>query len=557
MSRRTFAVVLLCLTALACALRFPRLADRPMHADEAVHAAKFRTLWENGDYRYDPDEFHGPILYYATLASVSAAGRRTFPETLEADYRLVPALFGVGLILLLPLFADALGRPAVLAAAALFAVSPAFVFYSRYYIQEIPLVCCSLGALGCAWRYAVRRGILSSHVTVPRDGHNLIGSRSLTVSTYSRIVASLSDPGESFWAIAFGAFVGLMLASKETAILTLAAALGAAVLCGLATRPSARVRIRRRDMLAALTAALFVATLLLTDIFRHPAAAVDFLRSYAPWFRRGADAGRHQHSFWYYLQVLFWTRRSPESPIFSEALIAVLALGGVGSASIAPGAPIAPPSTGFRRFLAVTTALLFVEYSLIPYKTPWCALSFLAGLILLAGAGTATLLRAAATAPTRTLLTVVLAVGFGQLTWQAYRDGFVVFNDRRNPYVYAPTAPEAADLAARIVAIAGASPEGERLPVEVFSADGYYWPLPWYLRSMDHVGYWTGLPAIAPTAIVIASPEFDGALTRRLNATHLMTGYFSIRPGALLEVWVRLDDWQRYLRSRKPTPDAP
>ena len=39
---------------LAAALRFPELSLRPMHADEAVHAEKFRTLLEGGGYAYDP-----------------------------------------------------------------------------------------------------------------------------------------------------------------------------------------------------------------------------------------------------------------------------------------------------------------------------------------------------------------------------------------------------------------------------------------------------------------------------------------------------------------------
>jgi predicted membrane-bound mannosyltransferase len=40
---------------------------RPVHTDEAVHSIKFKGLWEDGKYRYDPDEYHGPTLYYATL----------------------------------------------------------------------------------------------------------------------------------------------------------------------------------------------------------------------------------------------------------------------------------------------------------------------------------------------------------------------------------------------------------------------------------------------------------------------------------------------------------
>ena len=51
----------------ALALRGPELALRPMHNDEAVNAEKIKGLSESGQYKYDPNEHHGPTLYYATL----------------------------------------------------------------------------------------------------------------------------------------------------------------------------------------------------------------------------------------------------------------------------------------------------------------------------------------------------------------------------------------------------------------------------------------------------------------------------------------------------------
>ncbi|MHC4329093.1 MAG: hypothetical protein ACYSWW_13350 [Planctomycetota bacterium] len=53
-------VLILAATVVALALRLPRLRQRPMHGDEAVHADKFRLLLEEGLYTYDPNEYHGP-----------------------------------------------------------------------------------------------------------------------------------------------------------------------------------------------------------------------------------------------------------------------------------------------------------------------------------------------------------------------------------------------------------------------------------------------------------------------------------------------------------------
>ena len=58
-------IILVCLLGLW--LRFPGLDQKPLHHDEANQAIKFGDLLENGDYKYDPVDHHGPTLYYLTL----------------------------------------------------------------------------------------------------------------------------------------------------------------------------------------------------------------------------------------------------------------------------------------------------------------------------------------------------------------------------------------------------------------------------------------------------------------------------------------------------------
>src|SRR5437868_12628409 len=128
--RGAFLIIIAFLTLGALAIRLPDLGNRPFHGDEAVHAFKFEELWKKGVYRYDPNEFHGPTLYYAGLPTVRLSGRHSFAETQESDYRLATALVGIALIPLLALISDGLGRRATLFAAMFIAVSPAFVFYS-------------------------------------------------------------------------------------------------------------------------------------------------------------------------------------------------------------------------------------------------------------------------------------------------------------------------------------------------------------------------------------------------------------------------------------------
>ena len=163
------------------------LDRRPLHNDEAVNGIKFGQLWDHGGYQYDPNEHHGPSLYYATLVLGRLGGAPTDSGSFtETRLRFTTVVFGVGLILLLPLIADGLGGRAMGWAALFTAVSPAIVFYSRYYIHEVLLVFFTFVALAAGWRYW-------------RSGR--IG-----------------------WAVLAGAGVGLMHATKETFVITLVAA---------------------------------------------------------------------------------------------------------------------------------------------------------------------------------------------------------------------------------------------------------------------------------------------------------------------------------------------
>src|ERR1041385_8510390 len=145
---RSLIIGLVIITAFAAVLRCARLNERPMHNDEAVNAVKFGQLWEHGLYKYDPNEHHGPALPYATLAVARLTSTPDFVHLSEIKLRLITVAFGLGLILLVPLVADGLGRKAAIWAAIFTAVSPAFVFYSRYYIHEILLVFFTFVALG-------------------------------------------------------------------------------------------------------------------------------------------------------------------------------------------------------------------------------------------------------------------------------------------------------------------------------------------------------------------------------------------------------------------------
>ncbi len=517
---RWLILSLVVIAGVALALRYPRLDERPMHNDEAVNAIKFGQLWEQGEYKYDPNEHHGPTLFYATLAVARLTSSPDFEHLTETKLRLIPVVFGVGLILLLPLMGDGLGRNAAIWAAIFTATSPAFIYYSRYYIHEMLLVFFTCLALAAGWRYWQ--------------------SRKLS------------------WSLLAGAGLGMMHATKETFVITLAAAGLAIVLNQIWNRwldasvpPIPARGLKVWHVAAAFGVWCVVAVVLFTSFFANASGPLDSVRTYAPWLSRAGGESPHIHSSSFYLQRLLWFHNA-KGPLWTEALL--LALGLIGAASSFLRKNLGSTSASFGRFLALYTFLLTAAYSLIAYKTPWCLLSFWHGMILLAGLGAAALLRSARHLGSRLAWTAFLLVGTAHLGWQAIQAAIPFAADQRNPYVYAQTSPDILLLVRQLGSLAEVHPEGHRMLVKVIAPEADYWPLPWYLRRFKNVGWWDQLPTDPWAPVMLVSSRFHAALDEK--KTHLMVGYFSLRPQVFFELYVQADLWRAYLAKHPPKPQA-
>lgn len=522
MSRAGLALAIGGATLLALVLRLPQLDRRPMHQDEAVHAIKFQELWETGRYVYDPRDFHGPTIYYAALPIAWVSGVHSFAKTSEWTFRLVTVIFGVGLILLLPLVADGLGRAATAWAALLTAASPAFAFYSRYYIQETPLVFFTFAAIACGWRFL--------------------------------------RSGKAIWALLAGLSVGLMHATKETCVLALGAAVGAMVLTGWLRRGDRDVavfaalrgepkRVASVPALAALTA-IVTSAALLSGFGTNWPGALDGYRAYGHYLERSDGAGLHNHPWYYYFQLLLYTHRAP-GPIWSEALILLLAL--VGGVAVVRNRRAATPAAAFGSFMLIYTVLLTLAYCVIAYKTPWCALGFLNGLVLLAGIGAAELVAAIRPRPARAAVAAGLLAAAAQLAWQAWCSCTRFAADNRNPYVYAHPVTGAVDLANYVEALSAHHPDGRNMLVMVCTSE--YWPLPWYLRRVTRVGYFEPPPAAADAPVVITCVEPPERQPRISGAVH--TSHYGLRPDVVLAVHVEDALWRRFAQPAAASGSAP
>jgi predicted membrane-bound mannosyltransferase len=452
----------------ASIFRLPLLDRRPMHADEAVLADKFGTLLAQGSYPYEPHDYHGPVLAYLAWIPAHLSGRTTYTALSEATVRIAPAIAGIVLALTPLAFAPSIGAGATVWASVIIAVSPVLVYYSRYFIPEMPLA---------LW-------------------------------TALLLIAIVRQ-----WWVPAGAAAALMIATKETAVLALAAA---------AIAYAAVYRPRRFDYRAAAGALCALAGgiwLLLAPpwhwgILIQPAAAY--------WQR--ATGGAHVHRWYSYLLWLSIT----------EAPILILAAAGWRS-----GKPAV-------RFVAWYAAALAVFYSALPYKTPWCAVSLLYALAVLAGAGAAALRGRAR------LAAAAAVVWLGTVAWAA---SVPFASDPRNPWAYAHTLPGVFTIRDRVAEFAHLAPEGRKVAIDVYTRENL-WPLPWYLRPFPNVRWWRAVnPQDKAAPIVLVSPALEPDLVRKIYEVpppgerelyiNLFPNRVELRPNVEVRGYVAKSLWDR------------
>ncbi|HEX2350388.1 MAG TPA: flippase activity-associated protein Agl23 [Ktedonobacterales bacterium] len=189
----------------AALLRFWELGAKPLHHDESMHA--FYSLLfaqDPSSYTYDP-LLHGPFQFHAeglmfaliiaaqNLFHVSSPGNN--PWINDATARIVPALFGLGIVALPIGLRRELGRLGALMGALLLAVSPSFVYFSRFLREDIYFNFFMFALVVCAVRFASSRKMVW-----------------LALTAASLVFAYATFEGVYLTVAIFGAFLAALLA---------------------------------------------------------------------------------------------------------------------------------------------------------------------------------------------------------------------------------------------------------------------------------------------------------------------------------------------------------
>ena len=206
------------------------------------------------------------------------------------------------------------------------------------------------------------------------------------------------------------------------------------------------------------------------------------------------------------------------------------------------------------RAVALYAVITLVAFSAVPYKTPWNLLAFYAGVVLLAGVGVQELMQRASSLVLCGGVLVVLVAAAWHLGVQDWRANFRYAADPGNPYVYVQTSPDFLRLVQRVADVSAVHPDHERMIVRVVAGPYEQWPLPWYLRRMTRVGYWShaaDVDALDGTPLIVASEENAGAVGAALGDRYV-SEFYGLRPDVILTVYIERGLWGRFLASRGP-----
>jgi len=504
----------------AAVLRLYDLNLVPLHHDEGVNGNFLVRLVREGVYTYDPNNYHGPTLYYFS-ALIPWITRLLFGNSARDTYgmttftiRLVPAVFGLATIVLVFLLRRKLGTIATLSAGLMLAISPGAVYLSRYFIHETLFVFFTLGiVVALVWFYEER------------------------------------NPS---YLVPAGASAALLFATKETAMISVAVLIIALALTLIYThftrrtfdQPSGKRNRPRRSnsrlselisemggtttVVGHLVVALIVFQglylLFYSSFFQNSKGIYDSLQTFAVWTQTGKTAHVHPASMY-----VVWLMRE-EGPL--------LFLGAVGAFAVFV---VSKPKNSMALFSALWAFGLIAAYSLIPYKTPWLVLNFVVPLALIAGYAIQAIYEI--DRGQLRLVTAILVVAVVVGMYQTIDLNFINYDndDTKYVYVYAHTTRSTLDLVNQIDQIAKEE-SGGQTGITVISPD--YWPLPWYLRNYSRVGYF-GRMAPSSEALIIANAnqkeEVDanfGQVYRQISSKE-EDGAFQLRPGVRLLLYRR------------------
>ena len=452
----------------AAVTRFADLGHRPLHHDESIHAFQSYTLSQNGEWRYDP-AYHGPFLYYANAVVYKILGAT------DTTARLLPAFFGILLILFAVPLRRWIGDGAAAAYALLVLVSPHLAYFSRFIREDLYSLVFTLATILCFRMF------------VETDR-----ARWLTAAAAAFAFAGVTKENAYMTGVlfvAFGVWTFLVAAVRNRkaggSIGNTAAATGAWI---------------RRNFAALATAAIvFLAIweVMYTGLLTHKEDWWTTIpKAIHYWMGQHAIARIPGPWYYYFPQLLYYET--------ATVLAAAFALR---RRKLDP----------FLSFVLFWTIGSIAIYSWAREKVPWLTVHPLLPLTLLAAVGLANLWRDRRERAPRIALAVfalLLAINTSGMLLACFRYG--AYDLERRPkngeyLAYVQTTEDLVRALGVLDRVKGRVPAGQNWITVAGEAS---WPLTWYLRNTPTA--WTPRIDRASTPVIVADWDPEGALEKQL-----------------------------------------
>lgn len=424
----------LTLLLVAFLLRVVALGARPFHHDESIHAWASNRLVTEGNYKYDP-VYHGPVQYYMVGLALEIEGLLANPKAMvpgegDAAVRMPAALGGVALVALALLLRPRFGPATALVAGALLAVSPTFLYYSRFCREDI------WSLLGTAGAFL----FLDAYVRTERLRDLALSALFLSVAFASKenfyvlgammvpsILVSWAEPGR-----------GMDLWNRLRRLIDFLEKHGVAVA-------------------AALLLFLNVSIVLYTVFLNHPGSGTPFVEAISYWWGQH-KVERVSGPKTYYLPRILQYEFAIVIPAFALILGRWRSLSAV------------------ERFLAGWGVSSLLMYAYLGEKTPWLIVHQVLPFVPLAAKAWAEGWERSRSWRTAGVLAGVVTVWFSLQLSFVY-PAITPAVPKAESVIYVQTTPELLDLRDRILAYGRV---GE-VPAAIVAGESG-WPMSWYLR---------------------------------------------------------------------------
>lgn len=418
---------------IAALLRFISLSLKPPHHDEGINGWFADQMLFNGFYNYDSENYHGPLHFYIVFLFQVLFGKSEF------ILRLPTVIVSIISVYWITKFSSFFGKGCAYAAALILAISPAFVFYGRYAIHETDLL---FFFILMFW--------------------GIIG---------------LYNEGELKYLIGLCFGVCGIILTKETYIIHFACMVIAWIVLILWEKiiPTDKIlpasqKWKNKEL------AIILGICFLLLVFFYSGTFLDFnglgelLKSFQPWIKTGtASSGGHAKPFKYWFTLVL----KYEPIMLLSMIISFRYLFFKGNMWI--------------RYFAIYSIGVFLAYSIIPYKTPWCIMSIVWTLSFVIADFVMPLLNS------RFRVQLILIVAFLMLNSfiTTIKLNFINYENEKEPYVYVQTSNELKKLTSVLNNRLKVDPRTYDLNIQLLR-DGD-WPLPWVLSDYSMVGYYNNL----------------------------------------------------------------